>query len=203
MKRYCSRCIEKQYVRFFSCLTMYGHHELKFYFFVRYPNLSRVCHFVFVSELSRFCNCTACSCGSGRSLRVERLTYQNKMHELGLRDGLNAPFSTLPIKLSLRNNIALTSQIASSSEGRSDDWIMDSEAPRNGRNMCVPCDIPIFPTDIILRDESSIQATDVGSIPVRIHVEGKSSSVALQDLMRAATIAPAESAHITVLDDFP
>ena len=110
------------------------------------------------------------------------------------------PFSTLPIKLSLRNNIALMAQIASSSEGHSDNWIMDSEAPQN---MCVPCDIPIFPTDIILCDESSIQATDVGSIPVHIHAEGKSSSVALQDLMRTATIAPAESAHITVLDDFP
>jgi len=67
----------------------------------------------------------------------------------------------------------------------------------------MPCNIPIFPTDIILRDESSIQATDIGSIPVRIHAKGKSLSVALQDLMQTATIAPAESAHITVLNDFP
>ena len=73
----------------------------------------------------------------------------------------------------------------SSSEGRSDDWIMDSEALWN---MCVLCDIPLFPTDIILHDENSIQATDVGSIPVRIHAKGKSSSAALQDLMQTATI---------------
>ena len=109
-------------------------------------------------------------------------------------------FSTLPIKLLLRNNIALMAQIASSSEGCSDNWIMDSEAPQN---MCVPYYIPIFPTDIILCDESSIQATDIGSIPVRIHADGKSLSVVLQDLMWTATITPAKLAHITVLDDFP
>ena len=108
------------------------------------------------------------------------------------------PLSTLLIKLLLRNNIALMAQIMSSSKGHSDDWIMDSKAPQN---MCVPCDIPIFPTDIIPHDESSIQATDVGSIPVHIHAEGKSLSMALQDLMWTATITLAELAHITVLDD--
>jgi hypothetical protein len=70
--------------------------------------------------------------------------------------------------------------------------------------MCVPCDISLFPIDIILHEESSIQAIDVGSIPICIHVEGKSLSMALQDVMQIATITPAAKLvhmHITALDE--
>jgi hypothetical protein len=55
----------------------------------------------------------------------------------------------------------------------------------------------LFPTDIILRNKS-IQAIDIGSIPVCIYAKGKSSSVALQDIMQTATITPAESAHMHI-----
>lgn len=94
---------------------------------------------------------------------------------------------------------ALVAQNASSSEGCSDDGIMDSETP--GTCACPAISPFSLLTSSVTRDESSIQATDVGSILARIHADGKSSSAASQDFMRTATITPAESAHITVLDE--
>jgi hypothetical protein len=96
---------------------------------------------------------------------------------------------------------ALVAKIASRSKDQSDQ-IIDSEPCQK---ICMPCNISfLFPTDIILYDES-IQAIDVGSIPIHIHTEEKSSSVALQDIMQTVTITPAElmHMHITVVIIIP
>jgi hypothetical protein len=89
MKLYCDRCIEKQYVRFFSCLTMHGHRELNFFFFVRYPNLT----FDELPRRFRVRVVTIFAIALFARVRVERLTYPNKMEfDTGGDDGL-APAS--------------------------------------------------------------------------------------------------------------
>jgi len=80
----------------------------------------------------------------------------------------------------------LQAKIDSSPQSLEAGWIIDSGALRN---MCTHHDwfhhySPLSsPMDIVLGDDSAIQATGVGCISVHMHAEGKSSPTVLQDIL--------------------
>ena len=80
----------------------------------------------------------------------------------------------------------LQAKIDSGPQSLEAGWIIDSGA---SRNMCAHRDwfhhySPLSsPMDVVLGDDSAIQATVVGRISVRMHAEGKSSPAVLQDVL--------------------
>jgi hypothetical protein len=92
---------------------------------------------------------------------------------------------------------ALVAQNASRSEGRSDDGIMNFEAPGT-------CACPAISPFSILTSSSVTKALSrpltLAAFPFA-YTPMESPRLRRQDLMQRATITPAESAHITVLDE--
>ena len=80
----------------------------------------------------------------------------------------------------------LQAKIDSGPQSLEAGWIIDSGA---SRNMCAHHNwfhhySPLVnPMDVILSDDSAIQATGVGRISVCMHAEGKSSPAVLQDVL--------------------
>jgi len=80
----------------------------------------------------------------------------------------------------------LQAKIDSGPQSLEAGWIINSGA---SRNMCAHCDwfhhySPLVnPMDVILGDDSAIQATGVGRISIRMHAEGKSLPTVLQDIL--------------------
>ena len=80
----------------------------------------------------------------------------------------------------------LQAKIDSGPENLEARWIIDSGA---SHNMCAHCDwfhhySPLHsPMDVVLGDDSAIQATSAGRIPVLMHAEGKSLPAVLQDVL--------------------
>jgi len=89
-------------------------------------------------------------------------------------------------RLSTTRERVLQAKIDSGPQSLEAGWIIDSGA---SRNMCAHRDwfhhySPLVnPMDVVLGDDSAIQATGVGRISVRMHAEGKSSPAVLQDVL--------------------
>lgn len=97
------------------------------------------------------------------------------------------PHQSPPVERpSTRREHHLRVQVGPGSENSEDRWIMDSGASRimSGRRDWFHHFSPLVsPINIVLGDESAIQATGVGHISVRMHAEGTSTPTVLQDVL--------------------
>jgi len=87
---------------------------------------------------------------------------------------------------STTHECVLQAKINSGSQSLKAGWIIDSGT---SCNMCAHCNwfhhySPLInPMDVILGDDSTIQATGVSRISIHMHAKGKSSPVVLQDVL--------------------